>query len=58
PQSRPWIQDFTASWIGEGNWMVYDADAVQAQIDAIYESGQREYLIWNATNTYTDGVDY
>lgn len=58
PQSRPWIQDFTASWIGEGNWMVYDADAVQAQIDAIYESGQREYLIWNATSTYTDGVDY
>ena len=40
PQSRPWIQDFTASWIGEGNWMEYDADAVQAQIDAIYESGQ------------------
>lgn len=58
PQSRPWIQDFTASWIGEGNWMEYDSDAVQAQIDAIYESGQREYLIWNATNTYTEGVDY
>ena len=58
PQSRPWIQDFTASWIGEGNWMVYDADAVQAQVDAIYESGQREYLIWNATNTYSEGVDY
>lgn len=58
PQSRPWIQDFTAPWIGEGNWMEYDADAVQAQIDAIYEAGQREYLIWNATNTYTEGVDY
>lgn len=58
PQSRPWIQDFTASWIGEGNWMVYDADAVQAQVDAIYESGQREFLIWNATNTYSEGVDY
>lgn len=58
PQSRPWIQDFTASWIGEGNWMEYDADAVQAQIDAIYESGQNEYLIWNATNKYSKGVDY
>ncbi|WP_299031827.1 putative glycoside hydrolase [uncultured Anaerococcus sp.] len=58
PQSRPWIQDFTASWIGEGNWMEYDADAVQAQVDAIYESGQREYLIWNATSTYSEGVDY
>lgn len=58
PQSRPWIQDFTASWIGEGNWMVYDAEAVQAEVDAIYESGQKEYLIWNATNTYSEGVDY
>ena len=58
PQSRPWIQDFTASWLGDGNWMVYDADAVQAQIDAIYESGQREYLIWNSNSTYTEGVDY
>ena len=58
PLSRPWIQDFTASWIGDGNWMTYDKDAVQAQIDAIYESGQNEYLIWNATNTYTEGVDY
>lgn len=58
PQSRPWIQDFTASWIGEGNWMEYDADAVQAQIDAIYEAGQNEYLIWNATNKYSKGVDY
>ena len=58
PQSRPWIQDFTASWIGEGNWMVYDADAVQAQVDAIYDSGQNEYLIWNALNQYSEGVDY
>nr|WP_072537557.1 putative glycoside hydrolase [Anaerococcus mediterraneensis] len=58
PQSRPWIQDFTASWIGEGNWMVYDADAVQAQVDAIYNSGQKEYLIWNALNQYSEGVDY
>ena len=58
PLSRPWIQDFTASWIGEGNWMEYDADAVQAQIDAIYDQGQNEYLIWNANSEYSTGVDY
>lgn len=58
PVSRPWIQDFTATWIGEGNWMEYDADAVQAQIDAIYDKGQNEYLIWNASSKYTEGVDY
>lgn len=58
PLSRPWIQDFTASWIGEGNWMEYDGDAVQAQIDAIYDQGLNEYLIWNANSEYSSGVDY
>lgn len=58
PVSRPWIQDFTASWIGEGNWMEYDGEAVQAQIDAIYDQGLNEYLIWNANSEYSSGVDY
>lgn len=58
PLSRPWIQDFTASWIGEGNWMEYDKDAVEAQIRAIYDSGQNEFLIWNASSEYTEGVEY
>lgn len=58
PLSRPWIQDFTASWIGEGNWMEYDKEAVEAQIKAIYDSGQKEFLLWNASGEYTEGVDY
>ncbi|ACV29165.1 Uncharacterized protein conserved in bacteria [Anaerococcus prevotii] len=58
PLSRPWIQDFTASWIGDGNWMEYDKDAVEAQIKAIYDSGQEEFLIWNASSEYTQGVEY
>ncbi|MDY3007112.1 putative glycoside hydrolase [Anaerococcus sp. AGMB00486] len=58
PKSRPWIQDFTASWIGQGNYMEYDAGAVQAQVDAIYDSGQDEFLIWNSSAEYTEGVKY
>lgn len=58
PVSRPWLQDFTASWIGEGNWMEYDKDAVEAQIRAIYDSGQKEFLLWNANADYTEGVEY
>lgn len=58
PKSRPWIQDFTASWIGKGNYMVYDAKAVEAQIKAIYDSGQDEFLIWNSASKYTEGVSY
>ena len=58
PQSRPWIQDFTASWIGSGNYMEYDKKAVEDQIRAIYDSGQNEFLLWNASSKYTKGVDY
>ena len=58
PLSRPWIQDFTATWIGEGNWMEYDKEAVEAQIQAIYDSGQQEFLLWNASSDYTMDVEY
>lgn len=58
PKSRPWLQDFTATWIGQGNYMVYDKEAVEAQIQAIYDMGQDEFLIWNASGEYTPGVDY
>ena len=58
PQSRPWIQDFTASWIGAGNYMEYDKEAVEDQIKAIYDSGQKEFLLWNASGDYTRGVNY
>lgn len=58
PQSRPWIQDFTASWLGIGNYMEYDAKAVEEQIRAIYDSGQDEFLLWNSNSKYTEGVEY
>ena len=38
--------------------MEYDANAVQAQIDALADHGINEYLLWNAGNEYTTGVDY
>ncbi|KIL47412.1 GTP-binding protein [Jeotgalibacillus campisalis] len=58
PISRPWIQDFTASYLGAGNYMVYGAAEVQAQIQALYDNDINEFLLWNAGNTYTEGVDY
>ncbi|WP_435390891.1 putative glycoside hydrolase [Jeotgalibacillus haloalkalitolerans] len=58
PTSRPWIQDFTASYLGAGNYLVYGPDEVKAQIDALYDNGINEFLLWNAGNTYTGGVDY
>ncbi|MFS0824152.1 putative glycoside hydrolase [Bacillus sp. 1P02SD] len=58
PISRPWLQDFTASWLGKGNYTVYGKDEIEAQIKGLQDQGIQEFLIWNAANTYTKGVDY
>ncbi|ACB84168.1 conserved hypothetical protein [Natranaerobius thermophilus JW/NM-WN-LF] len=58
PISRPWIQDFTASWLGQGNYISYGVDEVEDQIRALNEQGVEEFLLWNASNRYTKGVDY
>lgn len=58
PISRPWLQDFTASYLGNGNYQKYGAAEVQAQILALNEAGINEYLLWNANNRYSLGVDY
>jgi len=58
PIVRPWIQDFTAKWLGKGHYAQYGAAEVQAQIKALNDSGVQEYLLWNAGNRYTGGVKY
>ncbi|WP_313892485.1 putative glycoside hydrolase [Psychrobacillus sp.] len=58
PVSRPWIQDFTASYLGAGNYKKYGKAEVEAQIKALNEAGIMEYLLWNAGNKYSPGVDY
>ncbi|WP_342600441.1 putative glycoside hydrolase [Psychrobacillus sp. FSL H8-0483] len=58
PISRPWIQDFTASYLGAGNYLTYGKEEVEAQIKALNEAGIKEYLLWNAGNKYSPGVDY
>ncbi|HSP22788.1 MAG TPA: putative glycoside hydrolase [Planococcus sp. (in: firmicutes)] len=58
PVSRPWLQDFTASYLGAGNYKNYGKEEVQAQIKALNDNGIDEFLLWNAGNTYSQGVDY
>ena len=58
PVSRPWIQDFSAPWLGSGNYLTYGKAEVEAQIKALKDNGIDEYLLWNAGNTYTTGVNY
>ncbi|HYK72973.1 MAG TPA: putative glycoside hydrolase [Pseudoneobacillus sp.] len=58
PISRPWIQDFTATWLGEGNYKVYGKREIEDQIMALHSEGIDEFLLWNSRNIYTPNVDY
>ena len=51
---RPYIQDFTASWIGEGNYQVYGPKQVREQIQAVYDAGYKEWILWDANNKYEE----
>ncbi|WP_235775373.1 MULTISPECIES: putative glycoside hydrolase [Paenibacillus] len=58
PTIRPWIQDFTASWLGSGHYIKYGKQQVEDQIRALKEENVDEFLLWNANNRYSAGVDY
>lgn len=58
PISRPWLQDFTASYLGAGNYKNYGAAEVTAQIEALADNDVHEYLLWNAGNRYSPGATY
>ena len=49
---RPWLQAFTASYLGSGNYMVYDSSAIRAQIQAVYDAGYDEWILWDAAVDY------
>ena len=48
--TRPWLQDFT---LGAPR---YEAPEVRAQIQATYDAGIDEWLLWNASSRYTEGA--
>ena len=58
PVIRPWIQDFTASWLGKGHYIPYGNTEVNAQIKALKDTNIEEYLLWNAGNKYSPGTNY
>ena len=50
---RPWLQDFTATWV-KGH-ISYGPEEIRAQIQALYDAGYEEWILWNAANRYTEG---
>ena len=51
---RPYLQDFTASYLDEGYYQVYTAAQVLEQINAVYDAGFDEWIIWNHISVYSE----
>jgi hypothetical protein len=48
---RGWLQDFTAKWIR--NYQSYGPEEIRAQIQAVYDAGYEEWILWNGNTNYT-----
>lgn len=53
---RPYLQDFTATWLGKGHYIEYGIKEVRSQIEAAAEAGYTEWIFWNAQNHYTEAA--
>jgi len=51
---RPYLQDFTAAYLGEGYFIEYGAEEVRAQIQAVYDAGFEEWILWNQACVYSE----
>lgn len=49
---RPWLQDFTATWVT--GHISYGKKEIRDQIQAVYDAGYDEWILWNASNKYTE----
>lgn len=53
---RAYLQDFTAPWIGKGNYKQYGPEEVKQQIKAVYDAGYEEWILWDPANTYDESA--
>ncbi|MDF2944309.1 MAG: putative rane protein [Herbinix sp.] len=49
---RPWLQDFTATWIK--HHMKYGGAELKEQINGVYSAEYEEWLVWNAGCNYSE----
>lgn len=53
---RPYLQDFTATWLGKGKYQEYGVEQIRQQIKAVHDAGYDEWILWSAKNKYTEGA--
>jgi hypothetical protein len=52
---RPWLQDFTLTWVPKNRIVEYGASEVRAQIKATDDFGQAAgWILYDSANTYTE----
>lgn len=51
---RPYLQDFTAEYLGEDYYQDYTAQQVLEQIRAVYDAGFDEWILWNHISVYSE----
>ncbi len=49
---RPWLQTFTASWLA--NYISYGGTQLREQVNAVYDEGYDEWLLWQSSANYGD----
>ena len=49
---RPYLQAFTASYLGKGYYQKYGTSQVREQVQAVYDSGFKEWILWDASCNY------
>ncbi len=47
---RPWLQAFTANWV-KGH-IKYEGEEIREQIQAVYDAGYDEWILWNSNSNY------
>ncbi|NLX65070.1 MAG: putative glycoside hydrolase [Clostridiaceae bacterium] len=52
---RPYLQDFTIR-MKEGYYQEYGAKQVREQIQAVYDAGYEEWILWDGSNTYSESA--
>lgn len=52
---RPYLQAFTASYIGKGNYIEYGYREINSQIKAIQDLGITEFILWDPSCKYPQG---
>ncbi len=48
---RPWLQDFTATWLKPH--IKYGKDEIRQQIEGVYSVNYNEWLLWNSVSKYS-----